>query len=78
MIMTRNDARNLIRAEYGDDFAFRICAASVTVGVRPVCDPRRMLAWQALTAGRGSAVRVGVIDRLGKIDWDALAKAGAA
>lgn len=70
MIVTRVDARRIIQGAYGQDFKFRV-TSKVSVGVRPTYDVRPMLAWVSMDRGRDSAVKLGLIDRTGRIDWSA-------
>ena len=70
MIVSRADARRIIRAAYGPEFAFRILAKSCTIGCRPVSDPNPTLCWYALDAGKDSAVKLGVMRPDTSIDWD--------
>jgi len=69
MIVSANDARELIRSAYGDDFKFKILSKSVTLGVRPVYDPAPSLAWILVSPGTDSAVKIGELLRGGQIDW---------
>jgi hypothetical protein len=69
MIVTANDARELIRSAYGADFKFKILSKSVTLGVRPVYDPAPSLAWIRLCPGADSAVKIGELSRDGYINW---------
>lgn len=69
MIVTANDAKRIIRAAYGSEFAFRL-TKQCTVGVRPVYDPAPMLAWRKLAPGPNSAVAIGQLCANGAINWE--------
>jgi len=72
MIVSRDHARRLIAAHY-PGVKFRITASRVTMGVRVVTDPRPTLAWQSLTRGEDSAVRIGILrpdNRLRTVDTE--------
>ena len=68
MIVTQSDARRIIRAAYGEEFACRL-TGRVTLGVRPVFDPRPTLAWIKIAPGRHSAVRIGRMLPDCTFDW---------
>lgn len=69
MIVTAADAKRIIRAAYGPEFAFRL-TKQCTVGVRPVYDPAPMLAWRKLATGKDSVVAIGRMVANGAIDWE--------
>ncbi len=68
MLLTPNDARAYIKAAY-PDMPFRMTSRSVTIGVRPVSDPRPTLVWQRVARGKDSVVRIGTLLPNLTIDW---------
>ncbi len=68
VIVTQADARRIIRAAYGEGFAYRL-TGRVTIGVRPVSDPRPTLAWIKVAPVRHSAVRIGRLLPDCTFDW---------
>lgn len=73
MITTYDEAKKIILRTYGEDFKLIVRSDKATIGVRPIYEQRAgfpTLAWQRVSRGRDSAVRLGlVIDGGTEIDW---------
>lgn len=68
MIATQQDARRIIASQY-DDMPFKL-TAKTQIGLRPVYDMRPILAWCKLDKRGDSAVRIGLMQGSGNIDWN--------
>jgi hypothetical protein len=72
-ILSRSGARRLIASHY-PAMPFKIRSRQMSFGARRTCETicgLPTLAWQALTPGSDSAVRIGVLLPSGDVDWSA-------
>lgn len=71
MRVTPTNARQIIRAHYGESFKFRI-TTGCTIGVRPIYETQiglPTLVWSRVVRGNDSIVRIGRLLPGLTIDW---------